>query len=121
MDAPAGIGRYRSPTAALRELHASKKKGAIIPCTMSKAEKESPESLAKSLADGEKQIAKMEYVIQYTEEPHDSPKFKMMEEAFRIFAEVHDKALQVYKKMTGKEYPSRLDEYRKTLRTKLSQ
>ena len=37
---------------------------------MSKAEKESPESLAKSLDDGEKQIAKMEYVIQYTEEPH---------------------------------------------------
>jgi hypothetical protein len=87
---------------------------------MSKAEKESPESLAKSLDDGEKQIAKMEYVIQYTEEPHDSPEFKMMEEAFRIFAEVHDKALQVYKKMAGKEYPSRLDEYRKTLRTKLS-
>lgn len=69
--------------------------------------------------DSEKQIAKLEWFYQYRrpEDPNASHELKNLLQRMK---DMHATLEQIYQEATGKRFESKMDDYRTTLRKKLS-
>lgn len=69
--------------------------------------------------DSEKQIAKLEWLFEYRrpEDPAASQELKRLLQAMK---DMHAALTEMYERATGERFESKMDDYRTTLRKKLS-
>jgi ferredoxin-NADP reductase len=77
------------------------------------------EDIVFMCTDSEKQIAKLEWFYAYRR-PEDAIASQELKNLLQRMKDMHTSLAEMYEKVTGRRFESKIDDYRATLRKKLS-